>query len=126
MKYVCDTHAFIFYITGKLSKSTEIIFRKAEEGKAIIFIPTIVLAECLYLAENKKIEVDFDSLLEKIEMSSNFIVVSFNFQILKLLKEIKLPELHDRIIVATAKILNAKVITKDEEIIKSKLIEVAW
>jgi hypothetical protein len=36
-----------------------------------------------------------------------------------MLPEIKLPELHDRIIVATAKILGAKLITKDKDIVES-------
>ena len=40
------------------------------------------------------------------------------------LKEI--PEIHDRIIVATAKALNAEIITKDGEINKFKDIRVIW
>ena len=40
-----------------------------------------------------------------------------------MLPEIKLPELHDRIIVATAKILRAKLITKDKDIVESRLSE---
>ena len=84
------------------------------------------MAECLYLVENKKIELDFNELLERIEISSNFIPTSFNFQVVKLLPEIKLSELHDRIIVATAKLLNAKLITKDKEIRESGIVEVVW
>lgn len=76
--------------------------------------------------ENKKIDLDFNELLERIEISSNFIPASFNFQVVKLLPEIKLSELHDRIIVATAKLLNAKLITKDREIIESRFVEVVW
>jgi len=78
------------------------------------------------LVENKKIDLDFNELLERIEISSNFIPASFNFQVVKLLPEIKLSELHDRIIVATAKLLNAKLITKDREIIESRFVEVVW
>ncbi len=74
----------------------------------------------------KKIELDFEELVEKIEISSNFIPVSFNFQVVKLLSEISLRELHDRIIVATAKLLNAKLITRDKEIRNSGIVEVVW
>jgi predicted nuclease of predicted toxin-antitoxin system len=35
-------------------------------------------------------------------------------------------ELHDKIIVATAKLLDAKVITKDVDIQNSKLVETIW
>jgi len=126
MLYVTDTHAFIWYVVGKLPPKVDEVFRSAEKGESIIFIPTVVLAECLYLVENKKIDLDFNELLERIEISSNFIPASFNFQVVKLLPEIKLSELHDRIIVATAKLLNAKLITKDREIIESRFVEVVW
>ena len=82
------------------------------------------MAECLYLVENGKIELDFDDLLRKIEMSKNFISVSFNLPVMKLLPGIRLEELHDRVIVATAKILDAKLITKDREIRDSGIVEV--
>lgn len=126
MYYVTDTHAFIWYLHGKLPNRVDKVFSSAEKGESIIFIPTMVLAECLYLVENGKIKLDFDELLNKIEISSNFIPTSFNFQVLKLLPEIKLDGLHDRIIVATAKLLNAKLITKDKEIRDSKIVEVVW
>jgi len=38
----------------------------------------------------------------------------------------EISDLHDRVIVATAKILNAKLITKDEKIKRLKLIETIW
>jgi predicted nucleic acid-binding protein len=102
------------------------IFRSAEKGESILFIPTIVLVECLYLVENGKIDLDFDDLLKRIEMSRNFIPTSFNFQLMRILPEIKVSELHDRIVVATAKVLNAKLITKDGEIKKTGIVEIVW
>lgn len=39
---------------------------------------------------------------------------------------IKIPELHDRIIVATAMLLDAKLITKDPIIAAIKEVEVIW
>ena len=126
MSYVADTHAFVWYIIGKLPERADSIFRSTEKGESTIYIPTIVLAECLYLVENKKIDLDFEDLLDKLEISRNLVPVSFNFQVLKLLPEIKLGELHDRIVVATAKILSAKLITKDKEIRESKIVETVW
>ena len=126
MLYVTDTHALVWYIIGKLHDKVDAVFKSAEAGEATIFIPTIVLAECLYLVENEKIKLDFDDLLGRIEMSRNFIPASFNFQVMKLLPETRLKELHDRIIVATAKILNAKLITKDRQIRDSGIVEIVW
>jgi predicted nucleic acid-binding protein len=62
----------------------------------------------------------------KFRISSNFIPISLNLEITEMLPEIKLPELHDRIIVATAKILGAKLITKDKDIVESGLVETIW
>ncbi len=126
MLYVTDTHALVWYIHGTLPKPVDTIFKSAEKGESTLFIPTIVLAECLYLIENNKIDLDFNDLLKRIEMGRNFIPTSFNFQLMRILPEIKVSELHDRIIVATAKVLNAKLITKDGEIKKAGIVEVVW
>ncbi|HDL15660.1 MAG TPA: PIN domain-containing protein, partial [Euryarchaeota archaeon] len=73
MLYVTDTHAFVWYILEKLSERVDKRFESVETGSSTIFIPTIVLAECLYLVENGKIELNFDELLRKIEMNRNFV-----------------------------------------------------
>ena len=126
MLYVTDTHAFIWYLLDNLPKKVDDIFKSVEKGESTIFVPTIVLVESLHLVENKKIDLNFDDLLKKIEMSKNFIPTSFNFQIMKILPELGIKELHDRIIIATAKILNAKLITKDKEIKKAGIVETVW
>lgn len=79
-----------------------------------------MLAECFYLVEKGKIDFDFDDLLNRIEMGKNFISTSFDFQVVKLLSEIKIGELHDRIIVATAKYLMQDSLQKTE---RSKKLE---
>ncbi len=48
-------------------------------------------------------------------------------RIIKRIEELtKLPELHDRIIVASADILKAGLITKDENIKKSGYVKTIW
>jgi len=113
------------YIVGKLPKEVDQIFKRSERGECIIFIPTIALAECRYLVKHKRIELDFLELLRRIEISKNFIPVPFDIRILKLMPD-EISDIHDQIIVATAKLLNAKLITKDEEIKESGLVEVVW
>lgn len=126
MFYVADTHALIWYLLGTLPGRVDEIFRQAETGETIVYIPTIVLAECFHLVKHGKIALDFDELLARIEESDNFIVVSFDFGIVKLLPLINAPELHDRIIVATARLLGAVLITKDKEIVESEDVRVVW
>ncbi len=126
MFYVVDTHPLIWYLARKLPKKVDEVFKSSERGEYIIFIPTIVLAECYYLSENNKIELNFEEILNLIEKSSNFFIVPFNLDVIKLFPKINIKEVHDKIIVATAKLLNAKLITKDNEIRKSKVIDTIW
>lgn len=126
MYYVTDTHPLVWYIAEKLPQRLNKVFLSAENEDSVIYIPSIVLAECLHLKENERIELNFEEVLKKIEISSNFIPVSFNFQIIKLLPEISLNELHDRIIVATTKLLDAKLLTRDRKITESRIVETVW
>jgi PIN domain nuclease of toxin-antitoxin system len=126
MLFVTDTHPLVWYILGELPERVDEIFKLAEAGESSIFVPTIVLAECLYLVEEGKIELDFENLLERLEQSSNFIPASFNIRVMRLLPEIRLKELHDRIIIATAMTLHAQLITKDRGIRESGMVNVVW
>lgn len=123
MFYVADTHALIWYIIGRLPDNVNKIFKDAETGGSIIFVPTIVLAECKYLVKNKKVELDYPELLRKLEISKTFIPVSFDFEVLKIMED-KTSDIHDQIIIATSKLLNAKIITKDKEM--QRLAECIW
>jgi len=124
--YVADTHAWIYYLLDKLPAKSDEIFKSAEHGDIIMFVPTIVICESIYLVESGKVKLNFTSLFSKFEKSNNFIVVPLNFGIVKALPNIALRELHDRIIVATAKLLDMPLVTKDKEIVKSDLIKTIW
>lgn len=126
MRYVIDTHALIGYIEDRLPGRIDKIFESAEKGNSTIFVPTIVLSECQHMIYKEKIDLDFGSLLNRIKMEKKFIPVVLDLEILELLPEIELKEIHDRIIVATAEKLNAKLITKDREIRKAEIIQIVW
>ena len=58
MLYVTDAHAlFGTYLIHSLKESTKC--KSAERGESTIFVPTIVLAECFYLVEKGKIDLNF-------------------------------------------------------------------
>jgi len=126
MFYVVDTHPLIWYLAEKLPKNVDEIFKASENGDCVIFVPTIVLAECYYLIEDKRIQLNFNDVLAKIEESSNFLIVPFNLDIIKMFSKINIKELHDKIIVSTARFLNATLITKDRKIRDSKIVETVW
>lgn len=129
--YVTDTHAFLWYLTGdeRLGKRAKEAFVEADKGEATVIVPAIVLAESLFIAEKHNADVKFADVLRKIQNSLNYIVYPLNTLVVvkcqdKGLK--KISEIHDRIIVATTKLLNSKSITKDQEIKNSGIVECVW
>jgi len=127
--FVADTHSLAWYFagSGKLGTKALRAFREASSGKTIIIVPTVVLAEIMDISEKKRIKVDYEELLNKIESSSNFEIYPLDIDVLKTARSITaIPELHDRIIVATAKLLEARVLTRDEDVQKSGIVEAVW
>ena len=69
----------------------------------------------------------FDDILEKLDIAWNYTTIPLDMTIIKRIGELtKLPELHDRIIVASADILKAGLITNDEAIKKSGYVKIIW
>jgi len=61
-----------------------------------------------------------------LKVAENFIPVPLTLEIVENLVKHPLLEIHDRIMVVTAKLLNASLITKDKEIMESKLVKTIW
>jgi PIN domain nuclease of toxin-antitoxin system len=87
----------------------------------------IVLFECLYVCEKKRVDLEFRQIIEKIKSTLNYLVYPLDEEVILTCQDVKeITEPHDRIIVATAKLLNARLITKDEKIRNSKIVETIW
>ena len=129
MIYVADTHSLIWFLTNskKLSIKAKEIFLKAERGETIIIIPTISLMELLYICKKKEITHEFKDILSKLKRGLNYMVWDLNLEVvLKCTDLKKVVEMHDRIIVATAKIIKGKIITKDHNIEEANYVETVW
>lgn len=129
MKYLADTHALIWYFAEdkRLGKNAEQIFLQAEKGKVTIILPTIVLAEAEAIARKYGYQRKFHTLVARLQENPNFIVYPFDEVVLEAYFKTKPTlEIHDRVIVATAKIQKATLITKDREIKRLKGIEIVW
>ena len=127
--FIADTHSLAWYFTKsrKLGREALQVFRDSTSGEDIIIVPTVVLAEITDISEKKRIKVDYEEILEKIENSNNFEIYSLDVDVLRVAINITtIRELHDRIVVATAKLLDAKLLTKDENIQKSGIVEIIW
>lgn len=125
-----DSHALIWYVDEKLkanlsAPALEAIREAEKEG--VIYVPTIALLEVYRLIEKGKIELSFDKLLSDIERGTNYQVIPFDIELLKLSVSIKGLELHDKLIFATAMLTNSALVSKDRVIrAKNTNIKVIW
>ena len=126
MNYVLDTHILIWYFIGSKRlnlKALETIDKCRLRGGKLL-VPTIVLSECLDIAEKRKVEFDFDKMYQLIKEDSDFEIISFTIEIFDETVSMKsIREIHDRIISATAKFYDTEIITKDRIIKRSGEVE---
>ena len=102
-----DTQALVKFMMGQkvINDKSHQAFLSAEKGDATIIIPAIVLMEMLYLFEKNRIDIGLLH-AEELLKCSNYQFESFNLEILKNAIDITdIPELHDRLIAATARYL---------------------
>ena len=129
MNYVADTHAPLWWFTDspKLGKKAAGIFEQCEKGESIVFIPSIVIAEALSIFDKKRVSFDFKKLLKQINDSEHFVIVSLDYPVLQKMVELTdIPELHDKIIVSTAKYLDLPIITKDTVLQGLTHVKTVW
>lgn len=125
--YVADAHAFARYLTDELPAEADAIFKDAERERCDIIIPSVAVAELIYVFEKTEAEAEIWEMFDKIEVYPSFWIWPLDERVLKVIPEVKLMELHDRIIVGTCIVLKAEgLVTKDREIRKSKLVKTIW
>ena len=128
MNYVTDTHSIIWYFTedSRLSKKALEVFERTID-KGIIIIPSVVLAEIMFIAKKGKVSLSFEETLKKIEEYENFDIAPLDIDILKVADKIKVDlEMHDRLIVATSLYFKSPLITKDQQIKKAGIVTTVW
>jgi PIN domain nuclease of toxin-antitoxin system len=100
MDYVTDTHSIVWYFTEdpRLSKKALEAFESTiKEG--VIIIPTVVLAEIMFISKKGKITLTFKETLKKIEEYENFDIAPLDVDILKVADRIEADlEMHDRLV----------------------------
>ena len=127
--YVADTHALFWYLTASphLSAKAKDCFDEGARGEALIYLPSIVLAELYFLNEKLGQPIDFANGLAALSSSSQFVFVPFQAEdTLDFNTDQIIPEMHDRIIVGVARRLSATCISRDQQISASGLIPTIW
>ncbi len=82
--------------------------------------------EILYLSEKHRIHIDLDDTIKKIEKSSLYRIIDLTTEILLIASDIKFNEIHDRLILASAKWLDIPVISSDKKFNEIRDIQVIW
>ena len=128
--FIVDTHALVWFLeqSPKLGKKARNVFL---DNDSILIIPTIVLAEIKFLFGKNRFSTSLEEVFTVIENDPRCIVQPMDLDVVSMLPT-KL-EIHDAIITATALLFkgnpyfeDVEIITKDEEIIKSKLVNTIW
>ena len=125
---VADTHAVIWNLfdDNQLSRTAQQFIENAAVEGNLIAISSITLAEIVYLIEKARIPADtFQRLLTLLALpNSPLAEIPVDHEICQQLATISrsdIPDLPDRLIAATARYLNAPIISRDSKIRASEL-----
>ncbi|NOR16786.1 PIN domain-containing protein [candidate division WOR-3 bacterium] len=128
--YIIDTHGLVWFLeeSPKLGEMAREAFLDEDSN---LIIPTIVLAEIKFLFDKNRFSTSLDRVFSIITDDPRCIVQSLDLDVISLLPTTL--EIHDAIIAATGLLFKERqssedvvVITKDEEITKSKLVKTIW
>jgi PIN domain nuclease of toxin-antitoxin system len=127
--YVSDTHALFWYLINSpaLGVNARLAFDEADSGQALIYIPAIVIAELYYLNEKKGRPLDFRTKYARLTQSRQFVLLPFypshtlDFDACS-----AVTEMHDRMIAADARRINATLLTRDAQIASSGVVATVW
>jgi len=128
MIYVVDTHALIWFLEGNKRLGAEARQILRDENQHLL-IPSIVLAEAKDLAAKGKTRLTFEEVLEAMS-DPRCLIYPLDIAVVRAMPH-RL-DIHDAIICATALVYHktvheeATLITRDEAIIKSKLVQTVW
>ena len=130
--YVTDTHSLVWYATNKyslLSKKALTAFQQADNGEALIYVPTIVFWEIAILERLGKINLrkGFAKWSTSLLDQTGFAEAVFDLSIVKEAVAHNFnDDIFDSAIVFTAKNLDFPLITKDVAITEANLVEIFW
>ena len=131
---VSDAHALIWAASGnlrKLGRNARSFFERVDSGGAALYVPTHALLEIgeAHAAGDFSLSEDtpFDEWVDRLTRSGKYIPVELSVEIVRRAQEFyAIPERGDRIVVATASVMDCPLITRDSEITGIVGIEVVW
>src|SRR5437588_7554917 len=127
-EYVADTVAVVLWLEQRrMGVQAQRIFSAAEAGQLIVRIPALALAEILYLSEKQRIKLTLQDVAALMQRSPHFQEHSMSRTVIEPVAAITdVPELHDRLIAATARLLIVALVTNDATIQRSSFVTTVW
>jgi predicted nucleic acid-binding protein len=127
-EFVTDTMGLVLRLEQRrLPLPVKAIFDAVESGNATVYVPTMVCAEILYLAEKHRISVSLQAVAEHLEQFQHYREYPMSFAVIQVAASITdIPELHDRLIAGTARFLHLDLITNDPTIQASTFVRTVW
>ena len=127
--YAADTHALAWYWSGsaRLNPAAREILDGAMRSLHEIVVSPLVLAELVIIAEKQRVVFDLTAAITMLKDAPGFRYVDLTAQTaLRTQQLATLPDIHARLIVATALEYGATLLTADLAIIASGIVPVAW
>lgn len=127
-EFVTDTMGLVLHLERRFMPArVKTIFSHAETKQVVVYIPGLVLAEILYLSEKRRIQTSLEEVRNLLIKHEGFQEYPVSFDVVEAASKLRdIPELHDRLIAATARHLNRPVITNDPAIQASDSVLSVW
>jgi PIN domain nuclease of toxin-antitoxin system len=130
--YITDTHSLLWFTLNKhssLSNKALIVFESAVKGESFIYIPVIVLWEVAILEQKQRIKLNngFINWTTQILSSKSFGIAPLEPEIIAVGTGYNFNnDPFDEMIAAFASFMDLPLITKDNAIKESGLVEIYW
>ncbi|MBX7236513.1 MAG: PIN domain-containing protein [Caldilineales bacterium] len=131
--FVVDTHPLVWHLTAdtRLGPQGSDLFQATDRGDVRLIVPGIVLIEIIYLAEKRRLPANLVSqvtaLLEP--PTINYQLAPLDLPVIKRLETVDrsfVPDLPDRIVVATALRWDLPLISRDAAFSRVAELNLVW
>jgi PIN domain nuclease of toxin-antitoxin system len=133
LKYVLDAHAVIWYLEGNpaLGAAAKQVM---DDPANDLVLPVIALAEGVVVVDKLRTALpNSDALIRDVTADPRIVIAPLTLEVLDISRRLaaSIPELHDRLIVAEALVLQqaghtVALLTKDQSIVRSGIVPIIW
>ncbi|GAB3571572.1 hypothetical protein GCM10027578_30080 [Spirosoma luteolum] len=127
-QYVTDTMTIVLYLSKrKLPLRVKQLFQSADLCLSSITIPAFVAVEISFLSAKGRIDMSLTDLQQHIDKYPSYRFEPLTMSVIEASFPITdIPELHDRLVAATGRLLSVPVITNDPDITASAFVDAVW